>query len=264
MIIVRPGEHSIHSIGCPRVALIQILLNRAGDTLKVDGVYGGKTRAAVLSFQRSHHVAPSPVVGPHTWSKFPLGDNTKVVDVVDVADPIVGGGAVAQLRKVGGNPIQLGLMCAGVEQMVSEVRRQAGGYGKIALLRITGHGNLGRWFTVSVGDVVHSKPKDRKVLATEYHSYIDWGHVDELTPALSRLQGYFAPYGMMEHGGCSLGSRAQTRNLMHYLAELWGVPVSVGVGDQFSILHFDGQFFTAYPYYGTLETWSKQFRDACY
>ena len=41
MILVRPGERS------PRVALIQILLNRAGNRLRVDGMFGPKTRAAV-------------------------------------------------------------------------------------------------------------------------------------------------------------------------------------------------------------------------
>jgi putative peptidoglycan binding protein len=254
MILVGPNECS------PRVALIQILLNRAGNSLKVDGIFGGKTRAAVLDFQRSQGINPDAVVGPDTWWSFPLGDNTKVVDVVDIADPGVGGGAVAQEKKAGGDPIQLGLMCAGVEQMVDDVIRKAGRHGKMALLRITGHGNLGRWFTVSVGDVVDLKPADYKVWATEYHSYIDWSHIDELEDTLAPLSACFAPYGMMEHGGCSLGGKPDTRKLMHRLADLWGVPVSAGVGIQRSILRFDGQVFTAYPSNGSLETWSKQFR----
>jgi hypothetical protein len=258
MILVGPNERG------PRVALIQILLNRAGNTLKVDGIFGGKTRDAVVSFQRIQGLSPDAVVGPDTWWKFPLGNNTKVVDVVDIADPGVGGGAVSAERKAGGNPIQLGLMCGGVEQMVTDVVRQAGSRGKVALLRITGHGNLGRWFTVSVGDVVDLKPADYKVWATEYHSYIDWGHIDDLADTLSTLTDYFAPYGMMEHGGCSLGGKPETRKLMHRLADMWEVPVSAGVGIQRSILRFDGQVFTAYPANGTLDTWSKRFRDVCY
>jgi hypothetical protein len=257
MILVAPNERG------PRVALIQILLNRAGNTLQVDGIFGPKTRAAVVDFQRSQGVSPDAVVRPDTWWKFPLGDNTNVVDVVDIADPGVGGGAVAQQRKAGGDPIQLGLLCNGVEQMVGDVVR-ASTSGEIALLRITGHGNLGRWFTVSVGDVVDLKPADYKVWAAEYHSYIDWGHIDELADILAPLADCFAPYGMMEHGGCSLGGRLETRKLMHRLADLWGVPVSAGVGIQRSILRFDGQVFTAYPAHGTLETWSKKFREASY
>jgi hypothetical protein len=259
MILVRPGERG------PRVALIQILLNRAGNTLRVDGIYGPKTRAAVDAFQSGKGITGAKgVVGPDTWQKLPRGDNTAVVDVVDVGDPGVGGGAVRELTKAGGDPIQLGLMCGGVEQMVSDVMRQAGRCGSVALLRITGHGNLGRWMTVSVGSVAHLPAEEYKVTATEYHSYIDWGHIDELAPTLARLKGYFAPYGTMEHGGCSLGSKPETRKLMHRLADLWGVPVSVGVGIQRSILNFDGQTFTAYPKHGTLESWTKPFRAAAY
>jgi hypothetical protein len=49
MILVAPGEKS------PRVVLIQILLNRAGNTLTIDGSFGALTRAAVVSFQSSQH-----------------------------------------------------------------------------------------------------------------------------------------------------------------------------------------------------------------
>lgn len=256
MMLVRYGERS------PRVVLIQILLNRAGNTLTVDGVFGPRTRAAVVEFQTAHRIKPDGKVGPDTWRELPRGNNTKVVDVVDFGDPEVGGDAISELRRAGGNPIALGLMCAGVEQMVSSVIGQAGDRGTMALLRITGHGNLGRWMTVSVGDVVDATPEERRVLASESHSYIDPSHVDELAPVLSPLGRYFAPYGMMEHGGCSLGSRLPTRNMMHRLADLWGVPVSAGVGEQASILKFDGHTFTAYPRHGTLQSWSRQFRGA--
>jgi hypothetical protein len=258
MILVAPNERG------PRVVLIQILLNRSGCDLKIDGIYGSKTHAAVLKFQRENSVAHDGVVGPNTWWKFPLGDNTKVVDVVDIADPGIGNAIVKEQQKAGGKPIQLGLMCGGVEQMVSDVRRRAARHGQIALLRITGHGNLGRWFTVSVGDVVDLKPADYKIWSTEYHSYIDWGHIDKLVDILAPLADYFAPYGQMEHGGCSLGSRLETRKLMHRLADLWGVPVSAGVGIQHSVFNIDGQVFTAFPKNGTLESWSKTFRNACY
>jgi hypothetical protein len=42
MIVVRPGESG------SRVALIQILLNRAGGTLNVDWIFGSKTRTALV------------------------------------------------------------------------------------------------------------------------------------------------------------------------------------------------------------------------
>jgi hypothetical protein len=259
MILVKPGEVS------PRVVVIQILLNRAGSALVVDGHFGPKTRAAVVDFQGNNGIAPpNAVVGPDTWWKLPLGKNTEVVDVVDVGDPGVGGGAVTELTKAKGDPIELGLMCGGIEQMVNDVIGKAGGSGTMALLRITGHGNLGRWMTVSVGSVAHLPAKDYKEVAEEDHSYIALANFDKLAPTLARLKPYFAPYGMMEHGGCSLGKRPETRTLMHRLADLWGVPVSVGIGLQRSILNFDGATFTAYPNMGTLKSWSSQFRSASY
>jgi hypothetical protein len=252
MLLVKPRESS------PRVAVIQILLRRAGYDLNVDGIFGPKTRAAVIDFKLKNFIAPGDAeVGPTTWQQLPRGGNTEVVDVVDIGDPAVGGNAVSQLRSAGGEPIQLGLMCGGVEQMVSDVTARCSGPGSIALFRITGHGNLGHWMTVSVGEAVDLKKEDPqyyKEKAAEFHSYIDWDHFDLLAPILSRLRGCFAPYGMMEHGGCSLGSVANTRKLMHRLADLLGVPVSVGVGIQTSILHFDGAVSTAYPKNGTLVT----------
>ena len=258
MILVGPNERG------PRVVVIQILLNRAGASLKVDGIYGSKTHAAVVSFQRSQSISHDGTVGPTTWWKFPLGNNTKVVDVIDIGDPGIGGAIATEQKKAGGNPIQLGLMCGGVEQMVDDVVRRAGTQQRIALLRITGHGNLGRWFTISVGAPAHMAPDEYKITASEFHSYIDWGHIDQLADVLAPLGDYFAPYGQMEHGGCSLGGRLETKKLMHRLADLWGVPVSAGIGIQHSVFNFDGPAYTAYPRNGTLESWSKQFRDIQY
>jgi len=260
MLYVAPGEQN------PRVALVQILLNRAGADLVVDGICGPKTRAAAAAFQKSNGIRdPDAILGPITWGELPTGNNTEVVDVVDVGDPSLEGSAAAQVRRAGGDPITLGLMCGGVEQMVALVMTKAK-RGTIALLRITGHGNLGQWMTVSVGNVAHlpkEDPKEYALRAAEYHSYIDWAHIDELAPTLAKLKDFFAPYGQMEHHGCSLGSRAVTRQLMHTLADLWEVPVSVGVGLQNSAVQLRGQIFTAYPDNGSLKSWTTPFRTAC-
>lgn len=260
MMTVKLGEHS------PRVVLIQILLNRAGATplLEVDGRYGHKTQSALIAFQRRNPgLRPSGNVDSATWLKLPRGKSMNVVDVVDVGDPNVGGAAVKDLTAAGGRPIELGLMCNGVGQMVTSASGRAAS-GTVGLLRIIGHGNLGRWLTVSVGDVVDSSPAWQKVLASEDHSYISADNFAKLAPVLAPLKGLFAPFGSAEHGGCSLGGRERTRKLLHNLADLWQVPVSVGVGIQISNLHFDGRTFTAYPGHGTLESWSRQFRMASY
>ena len=187
-----------------------------------------------------------------------------MIDVVDVGDPEIGGEVVRELQKAGGDPIQFGLMCAGVEQMVSEVTRRCNGPHSMALLRIIGHGNLGRWMTVSVGDIVHSSRAEQAVRGSEDHSYIAYENFSKLSGILSRLSGYFASYGGMEHGGCSLGSKPHTKLLMGSLADLWHVPVSAGIGVQHSVLNFDGPIYTGYPNHGSLAKWSEPFRAADY
>jgi hypothetical protein len=64
MIIVQPSESS------PRVTVIQILLNRAGYELKVDGRFGQKARVAVLDFQHKKLITPANAqVEPSTWKQ---------------------------------------------------------------------------------------------------------------------------------------------------------------------------------------------------
>jgi hypothetical protein len=260
MITATSGEHS------PRVVLIQILLNRARTSplLEVDGRFGPKTERAVIAYQRNNPgLHPSGKVDSATWMKLPRGNSVNVVDVVDVGDPGLGASVVKDLTAAGGKPIELGLMCNGVGQMVTSASARAAS-GSVGLLRIIGHGNLGQWLTVSVGNVVHSSPAWQKVLASEDHSYVSADNFAQLAPVLAPLKRLFAPYGSAEHGGCSLGGRERTRKLLHMLADLWQVPVTVGVGLQYSNLHFDGRTFTAYPGFGTLESWSRQFRLASY
>lgn len=261
MMTVKLGEHS------PRVVLIQILLNRAGASplLKVDGRFGPKTHNAVVRFQRTpgFGLRVSGTVDPATWRRLPRGNNTQIIDVVDVGDPDIGGAAVRDFQAAGGDPIELGLMCNGVGQMVTTVSGRAAAH-SMGLLRIIGHGNLGRWLTVSVGDVVDSPPAWQKVLASEDHSYVSADNFEMLAPVLAGLKPRFAPYGSAEHGGCSLGSREKTRGLLRKLANLWNVPVTVGIHVQYSNLHFNGPTFTAFPNSGTLESWSQQFRTASF
>jgi putative peptidoglycan binding protein len=259
MMIVKLGERG------PRVVLVQILLNRADSAppLTVDGKFGPKTLDAVTAFQRRPGLGltASGVVDPATWKRLPRGSNMEVVDVVDVGDPNIGGKTVQAFQAAGGDSIELGLMCNGVGQMITSASGSAKAH-SVGLFRIVGHGNKGRWLTASVGDVVDSPPEWQAVLASEDHSYINADNIDVLAPILAPLKSRFAPYGCAEHGGCSLGSVEKTRGVLHKLANLWNVPVTVGIGLQRSYLHFDGPTFTAYPSSGTLESWSTQFQNA--
>jgi peptidoglycan hydrolase-like protein with peptidoglycan-binding domain len=64
--VLRQGANS----AWPKVTVrsLQYLLNARGVKLAVDGVFGAKTKAAVVSFQRAHHLTADGVAGGGTWS----------------------------------------------------------------------------------------------------------------------------------------------------------------------------------------------------
>lgn len=58
-----PGSLLIRGTRSPAVAYVQRLLG-----MRSSGVFGARTQAAVLTFQRRHHLAVDGIVGPITWS----------------------------------------------------------------------------------------------------------------------------------------------------------------------------------------------------
>lgn len=65
--VLREGPNAMW----PRVTVrsSQYLLNARGAKLVVDGVFGPKTKAAVIAFQRSHGLVANGVVAAATWRK---------------------------------------------------------------------------------------------------------------------------------------------------------------------------------------------------
>jgi peptidoglycan hydrolase-like protein with peptidoglycan-binding domain len=63
--VLRQGANS----AWPRVTVrsLQYLLNSRGAKLTADGVFGAKTKAAVVAFQRARHLPADGVVGAKTW-----------------------------------------------------------------------------------------------------------------------------------------------------------------------------------------------------
>lgn len=52
------------------VSELQRLLNGYGyDCGSVDGIFGSRTKAAVVRFQRANDLAPDGIVGPLTWGQ---------------------------------------------------------------------------------------------------------------------------------------------------------------------------------------------------
>jgi peptidoglycan hydrolase-like protein with peptidoglycan-binding domain len=63
--VLRQGANS----GWPKVTVrsLQYLLDARGAKVTVDSVFGAKTTAAVVAFQRARHLTADGVVGPLTW-----------------------------------------------------------------------------------------------------------------------------------------------------------------------------------------------------
>lgn len=61
---VYPGH--IVKEGSTNTVSVQKIQKRIG--VKADGVFGPKTKAAVISFQKSHHLTADGIVGPITWN----------------------------------------------------------------------------------------------------------------------------------------------------------------------------------------------------
>lgn len=62
------------------VKWLQFMLNRHGAKLVVDGIYGGMTYAAVITFQMSHGLIADGIVGSLTRAK--LKENPKTADII--------------------------------------------------------------------------------------------------------------------------------------------------------------------------------------
>jgi len=130
------------------------MLNRKGNALNVDGAYGPKTKTALEGFQRNATGHATGHCDPATFNLLFRDSGLCIIDSLDVGDEMVKRTAEPVLNDIGaGQPIELGLMCNGVGQLIQEVISRANC--PIALLRLAGHGNFGRWMTVSVGAVAH-------------------------------------------------------------------------------------------------------------
>ncbi|WP_425229418.1 hypothetical protein [Sphingomonas sp.] len=253
--------------------MLQVLLNSHrfaganGRRLRVDGEYGPQTRFAVAAAGRATGIAGDGETAPIALLRQLLTDvDLQVVSSVDIADARLQAD-VDVLTSNYDDPILLGGMCNGLAQMVQEVRSR-GRPGKVALLRFDGHGNLGEWLTVSVGNVAHIRRGDAAEkqeyarIEQETNSYISAQNFNRVSGAIQPLRSVFAPFGFAEHRGCTLGARPQTRAMLQRLADLWNVPIRVGIQRQTIglALEISGPAFTAYPRGRNLHTWSEQFQ----
>ncbi|MBX3318923.1 MAG: peptidoglycan-binding protein [Nitrospira sp.] len=84
----------------PRVARIQRLLKHHGLPVRVDGIYGDDTAAAVRWFQRYNGIKPDGIVGPHTERALqPHTRVSKLIRHLSLQRPPLKGRDVVRLQK---------------------------------------------------------------------------------------------------------------------------------------------------------------------
>jgi hypothetical protein len=245
----------------PTVGVLQLLLNRAGNSLKVDGVFGPRTQAAMTGFQRKRKLPHTGATDKQTWDRLFHEDRLPLIDLVDVfhdsyngrENPPNIGLYEAQAREIvnsGGSPIYLGGMSNGLVQMGEQLR----GASQILLLRIVGHGGPGVQ-AISMGKGGWIEPvgrRDVRHLFPHQTTSINMGNIMMLPPS---LRGIFGPWGSLELHGCHVAQGIKGRDFVRKLADTVGVPVTAGTGSQESGMRFLGPTYTAVPGEGTLERW---------
>jgi len=238
----------------PKVVSLQILLNRHTPTiaLNVDGMFGPKTKSGVIAFQRHYKLSTDAVVGKKTWGKLRQLSGLETVDMVDMTSNDLGG-AVADIKSAGGNPIIMRGMSNGVGQAMVSVAQQVKGAESIVLLRLYAHGAPGG-INVSAG--VDDYDADLAGISnSNFH---------QIRGSLNFIKGKFAPFSSVGFHGCQVGRGSAGRNLVRKLADVWQVPVTaavryqlVGGGARYTFRH-EGPVFTAYPGGVSLRSWARQ------
>jgi hypothetical protein len=230
----------------PAVGVLQKLLNRTGETLVPDGVFGPHTLGTVRAFQSKHKLSPDGVVGTLTWQKLVSGVSLPILDSVDVFDSTFYREDATYIRQAGGNPLLIGGACNGVEQAVSQILNRGR---ELFLLRFHGHGLPGI-ASVSTGETAFD-PKERSDISAN----------PRIMKTLSQLRGVFGRYGCLEFIECSTGRGPKGRRLLSQIAASIGVPVTAALIDQpfgrAAAFRLIGPTHTAFPGGGSLSTWSK-------
>ena len=218
----------------PAVAVVQVLLSRAGNTTTPDGNFGSRTKEAVRQFQRDHR--------PLVVDREP---GFTVLDCIDVGDPSLYDLEVGHARRHGGNPLVIGGMCNGVEQAVTMICGAAAA-GSVSLLRFHGHGSSGG-AGIGVGD--WSLGEDQNIARA--------GNAG----AFTRLRSIFSRYGCIQFMHCSTGSGARGTAVLQAIANATGVPATAAIRVQYgggsTTFRYEGPTKTVAPGGGSLRSWAS-------
>lgn len=260
MILLRRGDRG------PLVLTVQLLLCLHRDRpIARDGLYGPETQRAVGDFQRSQGLAVDGIAGPDTWGALTDRTNFRVVNAVDVMDPmLLEKNVPSDLIEVGGNPVITGGMSAGVRSVVERITARCSGADSLLLLRFIGHGSAGVMGVSSgIGGYYDEEGQPVSFHSAQQRASITSDNLDTVGPILRRLRHYLSPAGCVELHGCGVARQADGARLLRRLTDLWNVPVSAGRGTQSvgglrKTLRMEGPVVTRYPGAGGLKGWSRR------
>ncbi len=231
----------------PTVGVLQLLLNRAGAQLPVDGDFGSKTEKAVIEFKSERRMAPGGVVDKTTWSRIKGAEILPVVDSIDITDP-GDVGEVKDARAGGGAVVLRGGMCNGVGQAIQDIIGAASS--KLFLVRMHGHGTSGN---IGISEGTETM--------TGHRAGLDLDNLKSIEADLRRLKSALGPYGSVQLMGCNTGQGTRGSQMLAKLANIWDVPVSAGIRTQTSgpkgIFRFEGPVVTRCPGGISLKRWCR-------
>jgi len=245
----------------PSVGVLQLLLNRTGASLSVDGSFGDKTELALKRFQSARSLSVSGVVDADTWIRLSFAVRLPLVDCIDVFHPRILQQRAQKLQSVGAAPILTGGMQLGVNSVISRLRGYGGG---IFLLRMVGHGAPGKQ-AVSYGAGGWDE-WDTATQKMKWHPFqspaSDFSGVGLSRSSLNAfvpIRDQLGPYGNLELHGCQVGQGHEGHRFVSELALKLGAPVSAGIGRQpmQSAFRIVGPVFSAFPTGHNLRSWCK-------
>ena len=265
-----------HNDRGPHMLLLQALLRMSGYKLKINGIWDAATEASVQAFRTKMgaSTAYGPVNGAVT-AQLLWQAHIKIIDAVDASLLPEHRTMVEQemTRNQHVKPIFNERRPGhGVEDAISRIKKRSHGH-HIGALRFSGHGNLGRWICIAVGDPVHALDAGRRIdyerMAADWPSYIDYSHFERIRPLLRPLRRCFAPFAFVQIHSCRIG---QQTGLLQKLADTWNVPVTGGLsvqpiaeyttnayGDRVaSALVITGPATIAYPGGSDLASWANR------
>lgn len=232
----------------PAVGVLQLLLNRAGASLTLDGIFGQHTQDAVKAFQRAHSMSQTGQVDGTLFDRLDAGGDLSILDSVDVTDPSLATMEVADITRAGGRVVQRAGMSNGVGQAIQDIVTQGS---RLFLLRMHGHGTGG-----NIG------MSDGQGIPGYHRTDLDASTVRIVAAELGRLRGVFGAYGCVQLMACNTGQGPQGRSLLRQLADIWNVPVTAGIQTQFAgglakSIRFEGPTVTVCPGGRSLAQWVR-------